>query len=138
MEMFLNQEPEKIILSNNYVTIIMQTYPMERWMHGLCVKDVYAYGVFHSKSPRLMLLSIHSAASQSYEAKPRRMDTLKRFQDLLNRIPLGTNLSRASDGNYSGKDERPGRKEGYLARKEKQILETTKNLLEKQGAYVKG
>src|SRR6218665_1504210 len=23
-----------------YVTIIMQTYPMERWMHGLCVKDV--------------------------------------------------------------------------------------------------
>src|SRR6218665_2697233 len=30
----------KIILSNNYVTIIRQTYPMERWMHGLCVKDV--------------------------------------------------------------------------------------------------
>src|SRR6218665_3720362 len=30
----------KIILSNNYVTIIRQTYPIERWMHGLCVKDV--------------------------------------------------------------------------------------------------
>jgi len=59
------------------------------------------------------------------------MDNLKRFQDLLNRIPLGTNLSRASDGNYSGKDERPGRKERCLARKEKKILETTKNLLEK-------
>src|SRR6218665_3302670 len=58
-----------------------------------------------------MLLSIHSAASQSYEAKPRRREYLKRFQDLLNRIPLGTNLSRASDGNYSGKDERPGWKE---------------------------
>src|SRR6218665_1328625 len=69
-----------------YVTIIMQTYPMERWMHGLCVKDVGLYGVLHSKSPRLMLLSIHSTASQSYEAKPRRRDNLKRFQDLLNRI----------------------------------------------------
>src|SRR6218665_888053 len=58
-----------------------------------------------------MLLSIHSAASQSYKAKPRRREYLKRFQDLLNRIPLGTNLSRASDGNYSGKDERTTRKQ---------------------------
>src|SRR6218665_3344680 len=92
----------------------MQTYPMERWMHGLCVKDVGLQRLAFEIAETYALKHPfnRNTASQSCEAKPRRMDNLKRFQDLLNRIPLGTNLSRARDGNYSGKDERPGRKAG--------------------------